>query len=175
MDAAEGIVDIDRNNNVLRDTMGMGVQLGADAAERLAELLALKKLGGLAETAGCPVAPRAVKTPVDKSWKPLIEGTAQKTGTPGHQFRAYREAINMAKSGEYSRIRLNRAYSTTDEVQSLSTRRPDILGVRRDGRIDAVEVPSRTDNPAVLFDRNWEVMESLSDLRRGDVIIAPIR
>lgn len=81
----------------------------------------------------------------------------------------------MSKSGEYSRIRLNRAFSTTDEVQSLSRRRPDILGIRRDGRVDAVEVPSWTDDRRFLFDRNWDVFEDLSDLRRGDVIIAPIR
>ena len=116
---------------------------------------------------------------VDKSWKDLIDGTAQATGTPGHAFRSYREAIAMAKSGEYELVRLNRSYRTTSDYAIDSLRRPDVIGVRLDGRIDAVEVPSRTDylgnGIEHLFERNYEAMQELPPNMRGNVRIAPIR
>lgn len=117
----------------------------------------------------------AAKSKVDRRWKDLIEGTAQKTKTDGHQARSYREAIEMAKSGIYDKVRLNRAYSTTTGVGTSPRRLPDVIGVRKDGRVDVVEVPSRSDNIVNLIQRNQDAMQQLPEHMRGDVRIAPIR
>lgn len=81
----------------------------------------------------------------------------------------------MAKSGQYEKVRLNRAYSTTAGVKTSPRRLPDVIGRRTDGRIDSVEVPSRTDNPAFLYQRNVDAMQQLPASMRGNVRIAPIQ
>ncbi len=70
---------------------------------------------------------------------------AQKTQTPGHQVRIYREAIKMAKSGQYDRIRLNRAYSTSTGTRTFPRRLPDVIARRKTGQFDVIEVPSKMD------------------------------
>ncbi len=81
----------------------------------------------------------------------------------------------MAKSGRYERVYLNRAYSTTTGVRTTPRRLPDVLGVRKTGRVDAIEVPSRTDDPRKLIERNLEAMNQLPDDMQGDVLLRFIR
>jgi hypothetical protein len=123
--------------------------------------------------------PTAIAAPssaaVDKSWKTIIQGTPQPSKTPGHTFRTYREAIEMAKSGQYEEVYINRAYSKVTGTTTTPRRRPDVLGKRHTGQFDAVEVPSMTDNINVLRDRNIDAMNQLPANQRGNVIIAPIR
>ncbi|MEX0676873.1 MAG: SMI1/KNR4 family protein, partial [Pirellulales bacterium] len=97
--------------------------------------------------------------PVDKSWKNLIVGKAQKTGTAGHAFRSYREAIKMAESGQYDKIWLNRAFSTTTGTTMYPGRLPDIIARRKTGQNDVVEVPSKTNRDRDLFRRNEQAMD----------------
>jgi hypothetical protein len=54
----------------------------------------------------------------DRSWKSLIEGQAH--GSGAHKFRTYREAIRMAKSGQYDRI-----------YQALSIAVDDVFAIMR--------------------------------------------
>src|SRR5262249_21263475 len=76
-----------------------------------------------------------------------IHGKAQVTG-PGHAEASQRIAEEMAKSGKYKSVHLNQQWRTADgkalEDVEGARRRPDVVGVRHDGRIDAVEVPSKT-------------------------------
>lgn len=81
----------------------------------------------------------------------------------------------MAKSGNYEVVRLNRAYSTTAGVKTSPRRLPDVIGKRLDGKIDSIEVPSKTDNPAFLFQRNMDAMQQLPPAMRGTVRIENIR
>jgi hypothetical protein len=113
----------------------------------------------------------------DRSWKDLIEGKAQKTGTEGHRVRILREAITMAKSGQYDKIWLNRAYSTTTATRTIPRRLPDIIGRRKNGRFNAVEVASKSDigKIATLIKRNIEAMDQLPIDRQGAVLLKPIR
>jgi hypothetical protein len=112
--------------------------------------------------------------PIDKSWKGKIAGRAQKTGTAGNAFRSYREAIRMAKSGEYDRIWLNRAYSTTTGTRTTPRRLPDVIGRRVTGQFDAFEVPSKTNDWDELLRRNQEALDQLPDTHRGQVRLTPI-
>lgn len=134
--------------------------------------------GAAAGTAAGKQPPRGVQVAKPKVPRnPLhdvIEGRAQKTGTEGHAFRTYRQAIKMAKSGEYDKIWLNRAYSTTTGTRTTPRRLPDIIGRRKTGQFDAFEVPSRTDIDDVLIGRNLEAMNQLPAGQRGSVDLAPI-
>ena len=85
--------------------------------------------------------PEVKRPAVDKSWQDLIEGKAH--ASDPHKIRTYREAIGMAKSGQYDKIRLDKALRTTTGGQTPSLLRPDIAGVRKgSGVIDIVEVVS---------------------------------
>ena len=111
---------------------------------------------------------------MDKSWKNLIVGKAQKTGTAGHAFRSYREAIKMAESGQYDEIWLNRAYSTATGTRTYPRQLPDIIARRKTGQDDVVEVPSKTNRDRGLFRRNEQAMDQLPENQRGRIDIARI-
>ena len=87
---------------------------------------------------GLAVAPR--RGVVGKSWKGLIKGKAHASGP--HRFRTYREAITMAKSGQYERIFLDRQLRTATGGRVKSLMRPDIVGMLRNGKVNMVEVVS---------------------------------
>ena len=87
--------------------------------------------------------------------------------TPGHDELIEAEALRMAETGEYEYITMQRAWRTATGRQVKSRRIPDIIGVRRNGKIDAVEVKSATDEYKVLKRRLDEVMKTIPDERRG--------
>ena len=94
---------------------------------------------------------------VDKSWKLKIDGTAQKTGTPGHQFRTYREAIAEAKKPEVVAVHLDHGYNRAlglDPKTVSPNRRPDVVSVYQDGRVGRIEVQSKSEDILDLLDRN---------------------
>jgi len=102
----------------------------------------------------------------DKSWKLKIEGTAQKTGTPGHQFRTYREAIAEAKNPDVVSVHLDQGYNRAlglDPKTIQPNRRPDVLSIYEDTTIKRIEVQSITDVPAVLRSRNSALDQQLID------------
>jgi hypothetical protein len=90
--------------------------------------------------------------------KAKIIGTAQQTGNDGaHAFKSYREAILLARNPEVEAVYLNKGYNAGLELapKTISpNRRPDVLGRYFDGRIDRVEVFSKTDNELTLTLRN---------------------
>jgi hypothetical protein len=103
---------------------------------------------------------------VDKSWKLKIHGSAQKTGTPGHQFRTYREAIAEAKNPDVSAVHLDHGYNRALGLEpgTISpNRRPDVTSLYNDGTVKRIEVQSRTDVPAVLRSRNSALDQQLID------------
>ena len=94
---------------------------------------------------------------IDKSWKLKIDGKAQKTGTPGHQFRTYREAIAEAKKPDVQSVHLDHGYNRgldLDPKTIKSNRRPDVLSLYEDKSVVRIEVQSKTDIPSVLRSRN---------------------
>ena len=112
--------------------------------------------GGLGAT---QAAERGVVAPLTRAEvRAKIFGTAQQTGSDGaHAFRSYREAILLARNPEVEAVFLNRGYNRGLDLapKTISpNRRPDVLGRYFDGRVDRVEVWSRTDDPLVLSSRN---------------------
>jgi hypothetical protein len=104
------------------------------------------------------VAPARKAGVVDKSWKNLIGGQAH--GSGAHKFRTYREAIRMAKSGQYDRIYLNRSLRTATNGGVDSLMRPDVTGVLRNGRLDVIEVVS----PSQTFRSQWLKVRGMEEL-----------
>ena len=102
-------------------------------------------------------------------WKGKIVGTAQKTGTPGHQVKTYREAIKAAKDPKVEKVYLNRSYKTSIP-KGKSGERPDVLIKNKDGRVDAVEVASKTDDEGKLLRRNQAAMQNLPAENRGGTV-----
>jgi YD repeat-containing protein len=95
---------------------------------------------------------------VDKSYKAKISGTAQRTGDDSaHQVRTYREAIELAKDPDVVSVDLDHGYNRAlglDPKTISPNRRPDVIALYNDGRVQPVEVQSATDNPAILMSRN---------------------
>jgi hypothetical protein len=101
-----------------------------------------------------------------------IWGQARSSSTtPGHDTTIMAKARAMALSGQYEYITVQRSWTTATGRVSESRRIPDIIRVRRDGRVDAYEVKSSTDNQDDLEQRLEEGMQSLPARHRGQVEI----
>jgi RHS repeat-associated protein len=112
---------------------------------------------------------------VDNSWKFKIHGGAQKTGTPGHQFRTYREAIAEAKNPDVIAVYLDYGYNRAlglDPKTISPNRRPDVLSIYNDGTVKRIEVQSITDVPAILRSRNSALDQQL--INQGFIPTPPV-
>lgn len=82
----------------------------------------------------------------------------------------------MARSGKYEYITQQRSWRTATGRVGTSRKIPDIIGVRHDGKVDAFEIESRSDNEASLRSRLKEGMNTLPEERRGDYdVLKPSR
>lgn len=78
----------------------------------------------------------------------------------------------MKNSGDYKKIYVNKGLS--NEIPGAKpNRRPDVMGVRHDGTIDQVEVPSKTDDPLALRNRMKDNQRIIGD-RAGSIKVRPI-
>ena len=87
----------------------------------------------------------------------IIYNKAQSTGTPGHAFRSYREAIKLARDPNVVRIHLDHGYNKALGLNPKTispNRRPDVTAIYNDGRVRRIEVQSKTDDPTRLRGRN---------------------
>jgi hypothetical protein len=87
--------------------------------------------------------------------------------TPMHDQIVMQRAEELAATGRYKYITVNRGwrYATGEG----SSKRPDIIGVRNDTKVDAWEVESPTDNPYILQAKltGPEGMQGIPEARRG--------
>ncbi|WP_269921745.1 hypothetical protein [Psychrobacillus psychrodurans] len=91
--------------------------------------------------------------------------------TPGHWEAMVDKAKELANNDNISKVYLNKGLS--NEIPGIKpNRRPDIMVVRRDGKIDQYEVPSKTDNIEDLIERMQDNQMLLKD-RAGDIFILP--
>uniref|UniRef100_UPI001FD2887F RHS repeat-associated core domain-containing protein n=2 Tax=Pseudomonas TaxID=286 RepID=UPI001FD2887F len=97
---------------------------------------------------------------------PII-GTGQKTGGDGHAQLSEDIALQMAKSGDYEKVGVNVAVKTVTGVPTDPITRPDVTGLRKDGRVDIVEVPSPTDQLTRLEAKGRITLQGLG-ARAGD-------
>lgn len=94
-------------------------------------------------------------------------------GTEGHWDTILDEVGDMSSSGDYKKVYVNNGLS--NEIPGAKpNRRPDVMGVRHDGTIDQVEVPSKTDDPADLLNRMRDNQRILGD-RAGNIKVRPIK
>lgn len=93
--------------------------------------------------------------------------------TEGHWGTIVNKTNELAESGEYQKIYVNKGIR--NEVKDVTpNRRPDITAVKKDGKIDLFEVPSKTDDPDALVKRMTEVRNQLGD-RAGDINLLHIK
>ncbi len=106
----------------------------------------------------------------DKQGNPVkLWGKEKSTSkTPGHDMTIAAEAVEMARSGKYEYITMQRSWRTATGRVGTSSKIPDIIGVRYDGKVDAVEVQSRTDSEGDLRKRLRLGMATLPPERRGE-------
>ena len=93
--------------------------------------------------------------------------------TEGHWETIQKEVKEMEESGEYSKIYVNKALG--NEIPGAKpNRRPDIMAVRKNGgKIDQVEVPSKSDKYGELIDRMTDNQRILGD-RAGTIKVKEI-
>lgn len=87
--------------------------------------------------------------------------------TPGHAAAIESLAEQLAATGEYEYVLMQRSWRTATGRVGESNRVPDVIGVRRNGTVDAFEIQSRTDNPQTLQNRLDAGMDTLPDWRQG--------
>jgi len=102
----------------------------------------------------------------------ILPSKSHKNGTEGHWETILDEVKVMKNSGNYKKIYVNKGLS--NEIPGAKpNRRPDIMGVRYDGIIDQVEVPSKTDVPESLIERMMDNQRVLGE-KAGSIKIRPI-
>jgi hypothetical protein len=103
-----------------------------------------------------------------------ILGKAQATKTPGHVLQIAKQVQRMAQSGEYEYITLNRSWKVSTGLKGAAgDLRPDIIGVRWDGVVDAFEVMSMSDDEADLLLRLNDGLRTLPNANCGRVRVIP--
>jgi RHS repeat-associated protein len=132
---------------------GGQVDLGAAARETAMGLVNPLKTIERAQDAA-----RAIRR-IDRD---LVSGTAQSrargnAGT-GHGARSYREAILMARSDRYEQVMINRTLRSITDGKVDSALRPDVAGLRPDGKVDITEVASARQNPTKLEQKYREAL-----------------
>ncbi len=93
--------------------------------------------------------------------------------TPGHWETICDRVERMRQSGQYAIIYVNKGLSN-ELRHPFPNRRPDIMAVRHDGKIDQVEVPSKTDKTWILKARMEDSQRIMRD-RAGDTEIEYIK
>ena len=101
-----------------------------------------------------------------------IFGEGQVTG-PGHDQLAELITNKLAMSGKFTEIYLDLSYSTAVGQPGTSRRRPDIVAVDKDGKIHAIEIPSKTDisQNKPLTQRNLDAMKCVPKNKQGTVTV----
>jgi RHS repeat-associated protein len=88
-----------------------------------------------------------------------------RTGT-GHAMRSLRAAAEMMQSGNYQSVRLNQQLRTVTGGELNSALRPDVVGVRPDGKIDITEVLSPGQDRDVVSEKYRSALgDRLGDIR----------
>lgn len=114
---------------------------------------------------------------IDPNWLSKIKGNPQTTGTPGHAEHMRALAEKYAKMLTVKFVYLDRQYRTITVLAGnklTNERRPDLVIEHASGRLDVVEVRSKTDDPRELSERNLEVIAELPKEKRGSVTVSDI-
>jgi len=102
----------------------------------------------------------------------ILPSSPHRNGTQGHWETILDEVEVMKQSGEYKKIYVNKGLHNEVPDTPLNNR-PDIMGVRHNGIIDQVEVPSKTDTYKDLMDR-MKLNQSMLGDRAGPIKVRTI-
>jgi len=131
-----------------------------------------KVLGAIADE-GSDAALKA-KRVADKSKETadVVLSRPHRNKTPGHWEAIKEKTEEMAASGEYRNVYGNKGLKReVPDLEGTNTR-PDVWGVRHDGKIDQCEVPSTSQTADELIDKMEDVRHRLGD-RAGSIEIRP--
>ena len=109
-----------------------------------------------------------------QEYKLKVFGQGQKTG-PGHDVRSYIEGYKAAQQPDVKEVYLNQGINKVtcpkkgDPHYIQPNRRPDVTIKRNDGRIDQIEVPSKSDDPDLLLQRMNDTRSKLPENMQGEV------
>lgn len=126
-------------------------------------------------TSGLKVVPRPgmpSRTINDRNGHPvIIYGQAERSSstTPGHSEAMNNLVKRLAETGDYEYFTLQLAWRTATGRVAESSLQPDVIGVRRDGTVDAWEVRSKSDSPRALMDRLEKGLNTLPPERQGEI------
>ncbi|MBI1918883.1 MAG: SBBP repeat-containing protein [Planctomycetes bacterium] len=111
--------------------------------------------------------PRDMQTPAGRV---TIEGCPQKTDTPMHRPTVAEMAARRALSGEYERVVMDRGINEyLGEDLCQPNVRPDVLGIRRDGKIDMLEVRSDGQTHEYLHGLLRKAQDQMKPEQRGKI------
>jgi hypothetical protein len=112
---------------------------------------------------------------IDPNWKSKKKGKPQTTQTPGHPQHMEALADKYAKMKTVKAVYMDRAYHTITGYSGVGkSRRADLVIEHNSGRLDVIEVRSKSDSPQNLQDRNQEVMDNLPPGQKGSVTVSNI-
>ena len=111
----------------------------------------------------------------DKNGKPctIYGQSGSSSTTPGHAEAIEKKAQELAESGEYESVLMQRSWRTATgrEAKGKDARKiPDLIGIRRDGTVDAWEVQSDSDDRATLERRLDQGMRRVPVTRRAGIL-----
>jgi hypothetical protein len=107
------------------------------------------------------------------AWKSKIDYPSKphSNKTSGHWDVISEKAEELAKQDDVTTVYLNKGLG--NEIPGVKpNRRPDIMVVKKDGKIDQYEVSSKTDNIDDLMNRMMDNQRLMGD-RAGDIYILP--
>lgn len=110
---------------------------------------------------------RLLKDPQGREVKIYGQGERSSSKTLGHAEAMNNQVERMVESGQYESIYIQRSWRTATGEAGASTNIPDVIGVRRDGVVDAFEVRSNTQTREQLDTKLAEDMKLLPKKRRG--------
>ena len=91
------------------------------------------------------------------------------TNDPSHVLRVEQKVAELADSGLYSHITMNRAWRTASQRKASSDLIPDIIAVGWDGKIVPFEVQSGGDEIPDLVQRLKDGMATVPDAFKTDI------
>lgn len=157
------------------ETEGISYYLGGMAFDSLIGYGSAKVIEKIADLAGTGKTAGKIADVLDEGGSKtevIMPSKPHTNGTQGHWETILDEVDVMKNSGDYSKIYVNKGLS--NEIPGAKpNRRPDIMGVRNNGLIDQVEVPSKTDIPDLLIDRMIDNQRIIGD-RAGNIKIRDI-
>lgn len=100
-------------------------------------------------------------------WKMKVVGNAQHTGTSGHARACAQLAIEHAKNPEVEFVFMNQGLKKISGAELIRNTRPDVTIVYKDGKINMIEVMSKTDREIDLEKRLENAIEALPKSIQG--------